>query len=641
MPGKAHPSPAPQSPRFPRPFSAPFSVVRRKKSYERPKTGTDIQRVAVWRGEKILQNPFWRGGGEVIWAKMRKFVERINLYDGMKQPWRYLLPGILLLLLVAGLGGWFAHRKLEQRLRQAEAWSEAEPERSLRELEALPPRGWWAAEHRARRALLYSRALDRNFVDLQSDSLIRPAVEYYRTGGELRYRMMSNYYLGRVLQNGGRLPEAAVAFTRAEEFADSLGDNHFGGLITHALSHISHAENNLKEELRYSRKSYEHFLATGREERIRYALWDLANAHYNNHHSAQAGRCYEELAARASAAGDSLYWGEALLGLASVRLQQGLADEALALFERVRDEWDYPRTVDWLTDYAFASALIGDHGRADRCMDEAEAVAADERERMRVIYRRYQIDTLRGNYSAAFDRYRVVADKQDSITLARLEQSSLVARSKHYERETAETALTLERQRNRVRLWAMLLLFVLLPGIGVLLYRSRQRARAIERYMEQITSLREHLRGVEGELNRLDGRAAQQLKARFESMNRLAETYYAHFDSAKEQERIYRQVKSDLEQLGSTDYSRETLEPLINQTMGGFMARLRAQVPTLREEEYQLATYLLLGFSYPSISIFISRRVSTLYTRVSRLKEQIAASGAPDREEFLRQLNKK
>ena len=124
-------------------------------------------------------------------------------------------------------------------------------------------------------------------------------------------------------------------------------------------------------------------------------------------------------------------------------------------------------------------------------------------------------------------------------------------------------------------------------------------------------------------------------------MNRLAETYYAHFDSTKEQERIYRQVRRDLEQIGSRAYSREELEPLINRTMENFMVRLREQVPTLREEEYQLVTYLLLGFSYPSISIFVSRRVSTLYTRVSRLKEQIAVSEAPDREEFLRLLNKK
>lgn len=589
--------------------------------------------------KKILQSPFWRAGGEVIRTKMRKFVKRIG--NGMRRPWRHIFMGSLLLLLIGGGGWWFTHRHLERELLLIEQWCEAEPEQALERVEELTPRVWWHAEHRARHALLYSRALDRNVVDLQSDTLIRPAVEYYRTAGALRYRMMSCFYLGRVFQNASRLPEAAVAFVLAEEFADSLGDNHFGGLITHALSHVCHAENNLKGELRYSQKSYEYFLATGREERILYALWDLGNAHYNNFHSAEAERCYEELIERASAAGDSLYWGEGLQGLASVRLQQGLAEEALELFERVRDEWDYPRTVDWLTDYAFASALVGQYERARRCMDEAEAQVADERERMRVLYRRYQIDTLRGDYSAAFDRYRVVADKQDSITKAQLEHSSLVARSDYFERETAEATLTLERQRNRMHTWGMLLGFVILPGIGLLIYLNRQRAQAIERHMEQIASLSEHLQGAQSELNRLGGRAAEQLKTRFESMNRLAETYYAHFDSTKEQERIYRQVRSDLEQIGSRAYSREELEPLINRTMENFMVRLREQVPTLREEEYQLVTYLLLGFSYPSISIFVSRRVSTLYTRVSRLKEQIAVSEAPDREEFLRLLNKK
>ena len=97
------------------------------------------------------------------------------------------------MLLLVGGGWWLAALLTERELLRVEALSEEEPEQALQRLEELSPRLWWSAEHRARRALLYSRALDRNYIDLESDSLIRPAVEYYRLSGEPRYHMMAAY----------------------------------------------------------------------------------------------------------------------------------------------------------------------------------------------------------------------------------------------------------------------------------------------------------------------------------------------------------------------------------------------------------------------------------------------------------------
>lgn len=557
----------------------------------------------------------------------------------MKRPLQILLVG-LLLLLVAGVGGCILYRQIDRKLEHAEIWSEEEPERALQALEALAPRSWWHPEHRARHALLYSRALDRNYIDLESDSLIRPAVDYYRLSGEARYRMMSAYYLGRICQNGGDLSRAGVAFVEAEQLADSLGEHHFGGLSTHAISHICNEEYNLKEELLYARKSYEHFLHTGREELIRYTLRDLADSYYNNSRWEEAAEHYEELVEAASADGDSLYWTEGLAGLASVRLQQGRVAEARTLFERVRREFGSPLTVDWLTDYAYACALEGDGEAAACCMAEAECAASDLREKMRVVYRQYQIDTLQGNYKNAFDRYRLIADTQDSISKAVLSQSALAARSDHYRSEMLQTALRLERQTTRIRDWSFGIALLLLLGAGFLLHRSRQRTRMIEDYMAQIASMNEHLLGKEAELSDLGQQISGLFKARFEPLNRLAETYYTHLNSAKEQERIYQKVKADFEQLGEAEYVSCELEPLINETLGGVMARFRAQLPRLREEEYQLAAYLIAGFTYPSISLFLGRQISTLYTRVSRLREQIVSSDAPDRELFLQLIAK-
>lgn len=558
----------------------------------------------------------------------------------MNKKRQYLYGGLLLLLLLVGGGWWLSALLTERELLRVEALSEEEPEQALQRLEELSPRLWWSAEHRARRALLYSRTLDRNYIDLESDSLIRPAVEYYRLSGEPRYHMMAAYYLGRVHQNRGDLPRASVAFSRAAELADSLGDHHFGGLATHAISHICNEEYNLKEELRYSQRSYEHFLQTGNEPRIRYALRDLADAYYNNNALVEAARLYEALIERARSDSDTLYLAEGMVGLASVRLHQERVTEARSLFERVRRDFGYPPTVDWLTDYAFACALEGDAESAARWMEEAGSSASDLRERMRVAYRQYQIDTLQGRLREAFEGYKLIASVQDSIARSVLEQSALSARSDHFRSEMLETTLRLERQTIRIWGCGIALVFGLILVAGWLYERNRRRSRMIEEYMARIAAMNERLLGREAELTELGQRVSSLFKARFEPLNRLAETYYAHLNSPKEQERIFLRVKEDFARLGEAEYVGSELEPLINESFEGLMARFRAQLPHLREEEYRLACYLIVGFTYPSISLFLGRRVSTLYTRVSRLREQVLLSEAPDKEEFLSHLTK-
>ncbi len=56
---------------------------------------------------------------------------------------------------------------------------------------------------KARYALLYSQALDKNYIDLTTDSIILPAVRYYRHHGNAEDKLKTLYYLGRIRKNAG------------------------------------------------------------------------------------------------------------------------------------------------------------------------------------------------------------------------------------------------------------------------------------------------------------------------------------------------------------------------------------------------------------------------------------------------------
>ena len=64
---------------------------------------------------------------------------------------------------------------------------------------------------RAIYAVLLSQALDKNYIDLTSDSIIAPALEYFADGDDPHYAMLTHYYYGKILLNQNKLSDAIIA----------------------------------------------------------------------------------------------------------------------------------------------------------------------------------------------------------------------------------------------------------------------------------------------------------------------------------------------------------------------------------------------------------------------------------------------
>ena len=97
-------------------------------------------------------------------------------------------------------------------LDRAEAVMEEYPDSALALLDTLDRGRLTSREAKARHALLYSQALDKNYIDLSTDSIINPAVKYYSRHGSHDYRLMTQYYLGRIYQNAGDNESAMRCF---------------------------------------------------------------------------------------------------------------------------------------------------------------------------------------------------------------------------------------------------------------------------------------------------------------------------------------------------------------------------------------------------------------------------------------------
>ena len=109
-------------------------------------------------------------------------------------------------------------------LEDVESYMEARPDSALAVLEGIDKSELTNKELEAKYALLLSQALDKNYIDLQSDSIIAPAVNYYKYHGTDDERFRTLYYAGRVYQNAGDIEAAMEKFVEAERYISSQID---------------------------------------------------------------------------------------------------------------------------------------------------------------------------------------------------------------------------------------------------------------------------------------------------------------------------------------------------------------------------------------------------------------------------------
>lgn len=183
-------------------------------------------------------------------------------------------------------------------LAEAEHLMTAYPDSALSILESMDISDIHSNSDRALYGLLMTQALDKNHLNPTDESLITPAVEYYRHDADILRSIKSNYYQGRVYLNKNNNPMALVSFFKAKNMAESYGDVFWAAMACRGISDIYNTSYNSAEELTYARMEYDHMKKSGIQPYLNYALLDLGRALFNHNQ-------YEESLAAANQLADS------------------------------------------------------------------------------------------------------------------------------------------------------------------------------------------------------------------------------------------------------------------------------------------------------------------------------------------------
>ena len=149
---------------------------------------------------------------------------------------KHLLTFILSVLLLTACG---ESQRNSQLLNRAEAVMNDSCEVALSILQdSIDTTTLTTERGRAIYALLLSQALDKNYIDITSDSIIAPAVAYFADGNDPHYAMLTHYYYGRIFENANDNHNAIIQYTKATNYINQTSDHLIHGLIYSSLGNL-------------------------------------------------------------------------------------------------------------------------------------------------------------------------------------------------------------------------------------------------------------------------------------------------------------------------------------------------------------------------------------------------------------------
>lgn len=184
---------------------------------------------------------------------------------------------LFLLYIVTIWGCGNGHSGLKERkialgiLDRVETMAAEQPDSALMLLHTIEGVNFVKQEERARYSLLFSELLDKNDIDLETDSVIRPAVEYFSQNGRREDRAKMYYYLGRIHENAERTEEAVAAFVSAEKYVGPEQYN-LQGLIYSHMGYLYDVQISANESLKMFAKASEAFRKSGNLKNLSYTL---------------------------------------------------------------------------------------------------------------------------------------------------------------------------------------------------------------------------------------------------------------------------------------------------------------------------------------------------------------------------------
>lgn len=548
---------------------------------------------------------------------------------------------LIIICALAGLSGCRSTRN-NSAIVAAEELMQEQPDSALTLLQSIDPNSLRGEKRKARFALLYSQALDKNYIDTANDSLIHPAVKYFEHHGTNEDKYLAFYYLGRVQCNAQDYINAVISFTQAKDYAEKQGDHYFLGLIYSQLGDIYGIYYNYPGSIEAYKEAYNHYSRTTNISHQQYARLDMAAAYMAAKQYDQSILILSEMLNDPEIKCNISLQADCLSLMAANYDNIGKPSKAKEILLSKQNDLNEPFSINDFLILAHVYSIENKLDSMGMCLAAARHFASTDKEEARIIFTEYKINKYLKNNTIAFERLEKCMFTQDSVARLTLNQSIVSAQRDYYEGQS-EFATYKLKVNKRQELLLLCIFILIIAGLitGVFHMRKIKNMKIAEymaiasRIQDSLQSVQESLQEKEGQQSQMSSLIQHLFKEKFDLIDRLGTTYYERQNSTSERDAIFNDVKTEIKKLGSDKGTKLKLEQIVNACKGGVMQKLREQLPEIKEEDFEFLCYIYAGFSCRAISIFTQDKVENIYTRKSRLKTKITKSNAPDSDFFV------
>ena len=545
---------------------------------------------------------------------------------------KHLLTLILSILLLSACG---ESGRNSQLLNRAEAVMDDSCEVALSILQDSIDTTTLATERdRAIYAVLLSQALDKNYIDITSDSIITPAMKYFADGDDPHYAMLSHYYYGKTLLNQNKLSDAIIACNKAADFAKELNNDFYLGLIYGTIAKTYSLTHNHNESIKYSKLSYHHFSKINKQPHKKYAYYSLAIAYNNNKDFYQSKSIYKELIDSATLNCDIAYHVEVLDSYSHLLWNNQKTIESKQILKKLQNNYKYKLSAVSLAHLADIYTKENSLDSASYFLNFAKPIAFSHNDSIAMLIAEYNFNLANKNYDNALILQQKQIDALNQSTKEIWEQSVMTLQRDYFESQAKNANLEVETQKNQIILIITISVAILLIAIFII-YTQRMRnaiqKERINRILNEHYQTQNLISNAQKRINELENLLANETdksqclinelaihKESLQLYNQQAKLKKEATDSIESSEIVARFRKRLFDNTNPTINDWDQLDKYINQQFSGFKNVLY-KLAKLSEIEYQVCLLLKAKFTPTEITKLVNLSKSGLGNARKRL----------------------
>lgn len=533
----------------------------------------------------------------------------------------YLISALFALLLLTGC----ATDPATATLDRAETLMDVHPDSALALLDTLPSPA--SAKENARYALLYSQALDKNYIDVADDSLILIAVNHYENSGDLHRLMLSYYYHARVLYNKKSFPRSLLVHHKSLKYAEQLGDDFWCGRNADGIYNLYENFYHGADALHYAQLAYKYLRNTGQQPFLNYAIYGYARANFNIENYKEAIEIATQTCDSASKYDDEELFFEAKRMVAEAHYYDGEPDKAIQEITEILSQKYNPDLL----------GLLG-HIYIDKGYDAlVNKINPDTTEKLtpNMISFKREKRKWEGDYKTALHFTEILMLQNDSVHVEALNQGFNAELSNYFDYENQIKEFEI-RDMNRQHIILVIILcnvFAVAAIIAFLFYRRQKRT--LNRNIAIACNLQEVLTLKESQFRDAQDSIKNLLASKYTEFDTLCTSYYESRASLSLKKRISDEVEKLVNSFSSNKRLSE-FEKEIDKNYSGIISSLKSDLPNIKDADYRLFIYSVLGFSNTAITLFLNEeKIESIYNRKARLKTKIKKLESQNRDVYL------